>query len=73
MRDMGPALVFAIVAVVAPAAIASQTLAVLHIRAVLTNATGRATPIARHALLISENPQTTGRAESSRASMKSST
>ena len=56
---MGRALVFAILAVAAPAAIASQTLAVLHMRAVLTDATGRATPIARHALLISENPQTT--------------
>lgn len=37
---------------------AGQTLAVVHIRAVLTDATGRATPVARHALLISDNPQT---------------
>ena len=55
---MGRALVLAILAIVAPVAIAGQTLAVLHIRAVLTDATGRATPVARHALLISDNPQT---------------
>ena len=58
MKDMGRALVLAILAVAAPVAIAGQTLAVLHIRAVLTDATGRATPVARHALLISDNPQT---------------
>ena len=56
---MGRALVLAILAIAAPVAIAGQTLAVLHIRAVLTDATGRATPVARHALLISGNPQTT--------------
>ena len=55
---MGRALVLAILAIAAPVAIAGQTLAVLHIRAVLTDATGRATPVARHALLISDNPQT---------------
>ena len=55
---MGRALVLAILAVAAPVAIAGQTLVVLHIRAVLTDATGRATPVARHALLISDNPQT---------------
>jgi S1-C subfamily serine protease len=58
MRDMGRALVLAILAVAAQAAIASQTLVVLHIRAVLTDATGRATPVARHALIISDNPPT---------------
>ena len=55
---MGRALVLAILAVAAPVAIAGQTVAVLHIRAVLTDATGRATPLARHALLITDNPQT---------------
>ena len=55
---MGRALVLAILAVAAPVAIAGQTLAVLHIRAVLTDATGRATPVARHLLLITDNPQT---------------
>jgi S1-C subfamily serine protease len=55
MKDMGRALVFAILAVAVPSAIASQTLVVLHIRAVLTDATG---PVARHALLITDNPQT---------------
>jgi hypothetical protein len=55
---MRRALVLAILAIVAPVAIAGQTLAVLRIRAVLTDATGRVTPVARHALLISDNPQT---------------
>jgi len=54
---MGRALVLAILAV-APVAIAGQTLVVLHIRAVLTDATGRATPVARHALIVSDNPPT---------------
>jgi S1-C subfamily serine protease len=39
-------------------AISGQTLVVLHVRAVLTDATGRVTPVARHALLISDNPPT---------------
>jgi S1-C subfamily serine protease len=55
---MGRALVLAILAVAVPVAIAGQTIVVLHIRAVLTDATGRATPLARHALIISDNPQT---------------
>ena len=55
---MGRALVLAILAVAAPVAIAGQTLVVLHIRAVLTDATGRVTPLARHALIISDNPPT---------------
>src|SRR6185503_10390232 len=58
MRAMGRALVLAILAVAAQAAIAGQTLVVLHIRAVLTDATGRATPVARHALIISDDPPT---------------
>ncbi len=55
---MGRALVFAILVSIAPAAISGQTLVVLHIRAVLTDATGQVTPLARHALLISDNPPT---------------
>ena len=54
---MGRALVLAILAVTAT--VAGQALAVLQIHAVVTDATGRATPVVRHALLISENPQTT--------------
>ncbi len=54
---MGRALVLAILAV-APVAIAGQTLVVLNIRSVLTDATGRVTPLARHALIISDNPPT---------------
>jgi len=56
---MGRALVLSILVVAAQTAIAGQTLVVLHIRAVLTDATGRATPVARHALIISDNPPTT--------------
>ena len=52
---MGRALVLAILAIAAPVAIAGQTLTVLHIRAVLTDAT---TPVPRHALIISDNPPT---------------
>lgn len=59
MKDMGRVLVLALSIVAAAVAIAGQPLPVLRIRAVLTDATGRATPLARHALLISENPQTT--------------
>ncbi|HLG56448.1 MAG TPA: trypsin-like peptidase domain-containing protein [Vicinamibacterales bacterium] len=55
---MGRALVLAILAVAASSTIAGQTLVVLRIRAVLTDAAGQATPLARHALIISDNPPT---------------
>jgi hypothetical protein len=55
---MGRALILAILAIVTPVAISGQTLGVLQIRAVVTDATGRATPVARHALIISDNPPT---------------
>lgn len=55
---MGRVLVLAILAVAAPTAISGQTLVVLHVRAVLTDATGQPKPVARHALLISDDPQT---------------
>jgi Trypsin-like peptidase domain len=55
---MRRALVFAILAVAVPVAITGQTLVVLQIRAVLTDANGRTTPLARHALIISDNPPT---------------
>ena len=55
---MGRVVVLAMLVFVAPAAISGQTLVVLHIRAVLTDAAGQATPVARHALLISDNPPT---------------
>jgi S1-C subfamily serine protease len=58
MNDMGRALVLAMLVFVAQAVISGQTLVVLHIRAVLTDATGQATPLARHALLISDIPAT---------------
>jgi hypothetical protein len=55
---MGRALVLAMLVFVAPTASSGQTLVVLHIRAVLVDAAGTATPVARHALLISDNPPT---------------
>ena len=55
---MGRVLVLAILAFAAPAAISGQTLVVLHIRATLTDANGQPRPLARHALLISDDPQT---------------
>ena len=55
---MGRALALAMLVFVAPAVLSGQTLAVLHIRAVLTDPAGQSTPVARHALLISDNPPT---------------
>ena len=55
---MGRVVVLAMLVFVAQTAISGQTLVVLHIRAALTDATGQATPLARHALLISDNPPT---------------
>jgi S1-C subfamily serine protease len=51
-------LVLAILASGASATISGQTLAVLHIRGSLTDASGQARPLARHVLLISDEPQT---------------
>src|SRR5688572_29411598 len=55
---MGRVLVLAILAFAATAAVSGQTLVVLHVRAVVTDATGQPTPVARHALLISDDPPT---------------
>ena len=56
---MGRALVLAVLAVVASVATAGQTLVVLRIRIAVTDANGRTTPVARHALIISDNISTT--------------
>lgn len=53
---MGRALVLAILTIAAEVTIAGQTLVVLHIRAVLTDATGQSRPVARHALIVSDDP-----------------
>ena len=55
---MARVLVLAILACAASATISGQTLVVLHIRGSLTDANGQARPLARHALLISDEPQT---------------
>jgi S1-C subfamily serine protease len=56
---MGRVLLLAILACAAPVAISGQTLVVLHVRASLTDANGQATPLARHALIISDDPPST--------------
>ncbi len=55
---MGRLLVLVILATAAPAALPAQTLVVLHLRAGLADAAGPQVPLARHALLISDEPQT---------------
>jgi len=55
------ALLLAIVFIVIPRATSSQAPSVLHIKIVLTDAQQKATPVARHALLISENPTSRSR------------
>jgi S1-C subfamily serine protease len=55
---MGRVLVLVILAFATPVAISGQTLVVLHIRGSLTDANGQARPLARHVLLISDEPQT---------------
>jgi S1-C subfamily serine protease len=52
------ALVFATLVVVSPQAAFSQATSVLHIRVVLADAERKPTPVARHPLLISDNPPT---------------
>jgi S1-C subfamily serine protease len=55
---MGRVLLLAVLAFAAPAAISGQTLVVLHIRAILTDANGQPRPLARHALILSDDPPT---------------
>jgi S1-C subfamily serine protease len=49
-------LVLAVLVCAAPVAITGQALVVLHVRASLTDANGQSTPLARHALIISDDP-----------------
>src|SRR5262249_24206374 len=56
MIDMTRALVLAMLVLGIPRAVSAQTLSVLHIKVVLTDADGKATPVPRHSLLISANP-----------------
>jgi len=51
-------LVATLLAITSPAP-SAQTVSTLHITVTLTDATGKVTPVARHALLISEEPPTT--------------
>jgi S1-C subfamily serine protease len=56
MALMVRSLVIATLLAVLPGAARAQPLSVLHIRIVLIDADGKATPVPRHALLISDNP-----------------
>jgi len=56
---MGRAFLVATVLVIGSSAASTQALSTLHITVTLTDATGKTTPVARHALLISDEPQTT--------------
>src|SRR5262245_60510563 len=56
--SMRRALVLAVLLAAGLRATSAQTLITLHIKAVLIDAAGQATPVARHALLISDDPQT---------------
>ena len=56
---MGRALLVATVVVVSSSAALVQGLSTLHVTVSLTDPTGKTTPVARHALLISDEPQTT--------------
>jgi S1-C subfamily serine protease len=58
MTVMARALVLATLLFVIPGAMSGQTPSVLHIKIVLPDADGKATPVPRHALLISDNPAT---------------
>jgi len=55
---MARALAVALLLFAASHAAGAQALATLHIKIVLTDADGKATPLAGHALLISDNPST---------------
>jgi S1-C subfamily serine protease len=55
---MGRALLVATVLVIGSSAASAQALSTLHITVTLTDAAGKTTPVARHALLISDEPQT---------------
>ena len=55
---MRRALILAMLLAVSPRAAAVQAPSVLHIKVVLVDADRKATPVARHALLISDNPAT---------------
>ena len=66
---MARALVLVTLLFVIPGAMSGQAPSVLHIKIVLPDADGKATPVPRHALLVSDNPATRLRAGSSRRRM----
>ena len=49
-------LMFASLVLAVQAAAPTQGVSVLHVKVVLTDAAGTATPVPRHVLLVSENP-----------------
>src|SRR3977135_3751851 len=55
---MGRALLVATLLVTSSPAASAQALSTLHVTVTLADATGKITPVARHALLISDEPPT---------------
>ena len=62
---MGRALLVATLPVTSVPTASAQALSTLHITVTLADATGKITPVARHALLISDEPPTTARRDAS--------
>src|SRR5262245_60075020 len=56
---MGRALLAATLVIISSSAASAQVLSTLHITVTLTDATGKTTSVARHALLISDEPPST--------------
>src|SRR5262245_27601796 len=57
--SMGRPLLVATLLVISASAASTQALSTLHITVTLTDATGKTTAVARHALIISDEPPTT--------------
>jgi len=55
---MTRAVVLSLLVCITPRAVCAQTLSTLHVNVALADANGKATPVPRHALLISDNPAT---------------
>jgi hypothetical protein len=53
---MARAVLFATLFIVSSSAASGQAVSVLHVKVVVVDAEGKATPVPRHALLISDNP-----------------
>ncbi len=59
MASMFGPIVLALLGIILPLTVSTQALGVLHIRIVMADADGQPAPVPRHALLVSDNPQST--------------